>query len=259
MPELTFPYCITVGGPLIVRPGGGAEYDILVGLVSWGVGCAYLPGVFSRVSKSYDWIVETVCAESNDPPGSLCDLNRISESDIFQTSIQLSISVRRCFQNVTNMCFAAPNNIVTHTFHLFYFSQPPPTYHPTSTPNEQPTSTPSMSSQPTSGPPTLALPPTLNPTMSPTTLKPTKPPSASAPPPVGSSSKKTAEPELSTLQEDAGGGAEPEVSTLQEDEVDGVILDVEESKAPINSSRISDCSFVAVASVGSMISMLLIL
>jgi hypothetical protein len=76
---------------------------------------------------------------------------------------------------------------------------------------------------------------------------------------VGSSSKKTAEPELSTLQEDAGGGAEPEVSTLQEDEVDGVILDVEESKAPINSSRISDCNFVAVASVGSMISMWMIL
>jgi hypothetical protein len=34
---------------------------------------------------------------------------------------------------------------------------------------------------------------------------------------------------------------------------------VEESKASINSSRISYCSFVAVASVGSMISMWLIL
>lgn len=60
------------GGPLIVRPGGGAEYDIIVGIVSWGVGCAYLPGVFSRVSMSYDWIVEVVCAYSQDSTGSVC-------------------------------------------------------------------------------------------------------------------------------------------------------------------------------------------
>lgn len=60
------------GGPLIVRPGGGAEYDIIVGIVSWGVGCAYLPGVFSRVSMSYDWIAEVVCAYSQDITGSVC-------------------------------------------------------------------------------------------------------------------------------------------------------------------------------------------
>ena len=84
-----------IGGPLIVRPGGGVKYDILVGLVSWGVGCAYLPGVFSRVSMSYDWILEVVCAESKDPTGSMCDLNRISVS---QTSSTASMSVRRCFQ-----------------------------------------------------------------------------------------------------------------------------------------------------------------
>ena len=60
------------GGPLIVRPGGGAGYDIIVGIVSWGVGCAYLPGVFSRVSMSYDWIVEVVCAYSQDMSGSVC-------------------------------------------------------------------------------------------------------------------------------------------------------------------------------------------
>ncbi len=82
---------------------------------------------------------------------------------------------------------------------------------------------------------------------------------------MGSSSKKTAEPEISTQEADAGDGiildveAKPGVSTLQEDGVDGVILDVEESKAPINSSRRSDCSFVAVAAVGSMISMWMIL
>jgi hypothetical protein len=78
---------------------------------------------------------------------------------------------------------------------------------------------------------------------------------------LGSSSKKTAEPEISTLEEDVGDGiildeeAEPEVSTFQEDGVDGAILDAEESKAPINSSKRSQFSFFAVAATGSMISM----
>lgn len=60
-----------VGGPLIV-PGDAPEADVQVGVVSWGIGCAFLPGVFSRVSSSYDWIKETVCDSSNDPPRSLC-------------------------------------------------------------------------------------------------------------------------------------------------------------------------------------------
>jgi secreted trypsin-like serine protease len=82
-----------LGGPLILRPGGGAEYDILVGLVSWGVGCAYLPGVFSRVSMSYDWIKNTTCAESRDPTGSFCELDRNSGFDYAQASSSTSTSV----------------------------------------------------------------------------------------------------------------------------------------------------------------------
>ncbi|KAL3805446.1 hypothetical protein ACHAW5_009452 [Stephanodiscus triporus] len=186
------------GGPLIVRPGGGATYDILVGLVSWGVGCAYLPGVFSRVSMSYDWILEVVCAESQDPTGSMCDLNRISDSQISSTT-----------------------------------SMSHPTYVPNASLNERPTSTPSLSSEPSSSPPTLAPPLTSSPTLSPTTSKLTTPPRSS------SSSKKT---------------AEPEISTLREDEVDGIIFE-EESKAPVNSSSGSGCSYVAVAAVGSTILM----
>ncbi|KAL3823948.1 hypothetical protein ACHAXA_007919 [Cyclostephanos tholiformis] len=174
------------GGPLIVRPGGGAEYDILVGLVSWGVGCAYLPGVFSRVSMSYDWILNTTCAESKDPTGSLCELNRISGSDNLQTSSSTAMS-------------------------------PPPKFFPTSLPIEQPTSTPSLSSEPTSGYP------------------------SSEPPPR---SQKAAKPEISTLQEDVD---------------DSVILEEEESKAPINSSLRLSCKFVAVVAVSGMISMYVML
>ncbi|KAL7444465.1 hypothetical protein ACHAXH_008913 [Discostella pseudostelligera] len=59
------------GGPLII-PGYDPESDVQVGVVSWGIGCAFLPGVFSRVSTNYGWIQQTVCGSSTDPPVSLC-------------------------------------------------------------------------------------------------------------------------------------------------------------------------------------------
>lgn len=45
------------GGPLIVK-GASSSNDILVGIVSWGNGCAEpsYAGVYSRVSAHYDWI-----------------------------------------------------------------------------------------------------------------------------------------------------------------------------------------------------------
>lgn len=66
------------GGPLVMKGTGKGgddglpEGDVLIGLVSWGVRCAYLPGVFSRVSAGYEWIQETVCQTSRSPPASLC-------------------------------------------------------------------------------------------------------------------------------------------------------------------------------------------
>jgi secreted trypsin-like serine protease len=48
------------GGPLIVEGSDEGE-DLLVGIVSWGRGCAIYPGVYSRVSSGYSWIRSQIC------------------------------------------------------------------------------------------------------------------------------------------------------------------------------------------------------
>ncbi len=53
------------GGPLVVR-GGNAGADIQVGVVSWGIDCGRegIPGIYSQVSKAYNWIQDEVCKGS---------------------------------------------------------------------------------------------------------------------------------------------------------------------------------------------------
>jgi len=53
------------GSPLVIPSPDG---DLLVGLVSWGRGCAIYPGVYSRMSSFYNWARTHVCYLSSTPP-----------------------------------------------------------------------------------------------------------------------------------------------------------------------------------------------
>ena len=47
------------GGPMVIRKDDSWQ---LIGLVSWGYGCALpgYPGVYTRISKFTDWLIQTM-------------------------------------------------------------------------------------------------------------------------------------------------------------------------------------------------------
>eukprot|EP00978_Attheya_sp_CCMP212_P028847 scaffold100691_cov61-Attheya_sp.AAC.3 len=55
------------GGPLVIIPNTSSHPSdhILVGITSWGIGCAhdFLPGVYARVSHVLEWIKGTICRQ----------------------------------------------------------------------------------------------------------------------------------------------------------------------------------------------------
>ncbi|KAL7443682.1 hypothetical protein ACHAXM_009340 [Skeletonema potamos] len=128
------------GGPLIIR-GNDASQDVLVGVVSWGIGCAYLPGVYGRVSQAYGWIQQTACEVSSDTSGStLCGTEHPTQSPKPTESPTSSPSLRP-----TDKPSGSPSS--------------PPSYSPTT--SSQPSSKPTVSTSPTiSSSPTLSSAPT---------------------------------------------------------------------------------------------------
>jgi len=50
------------GGPLTVVDQG---HHVLIGVVSWGYGCAVMPGVYQEVAKQTTWIFETMNKDHN--------------------------------------------------------------------------------------------------------------------------------------------------------------------------------------------------
>eukprot|EP00544_Gedaniella_sp_CCMP2646_P009510 CAMPEP_0202485578 /NCGR_PEP_ID=MMETSP1361-20130828/4393_1 /ASSEMBLY_ACC=CAM_ASM_000849 /TAXON_ID=210615 /ORGANISM="Staurosira complex sp., Strain CCMP2646" /LENGTH=418 /DNA_ID=CAMNT_0049114525 /DNA_START=80 /DNA_END=1336 /DNA_ORIENTATION=+ len=57
------------GGPLLIK-GNSANTDLIVGITSWGIDCARLPGVYARLDNAeiHNWIIENICTLSESPP-----------------------------------------------------------------------------------------------------------------------------------------------------------------------------------------------
>jgi len=152
------------GGPLILK-GNSPEEDVQIGVVSWGIGCAYLPGVFSRTSSAYDWIREVVCEDSAEPPDSLCDLERMpstAPSSSSSPSAMPSLSTEPSMEPT-----GGPTSVPSETPSLAPSVYPTLTNKPSAMPSEAPSlapsSWPTISSLPSASPrPSVSLAPVSN-------------------------------------------------------------------------------------------------
>ncbi len=184
------------GGPLVVK-GNDASQDVLIGVVSWGIGCAYLPGVYGRVSQAYDWIKEEACAVSDDTAAStLCGTRQPSLSP---TTAEPTVTPSESPTSVpSSEPTAEPSASPSGTPSLVPSSEPSAAPSLSGQPSEMPSSSPSLrpsgnpsalpSTSPSSAPTTSSQPssePSSTPSDVPSTvpsLKPSNSPSLSAAP-----------------------------------------------------------------------------
>jgi len=92
------------GGPLLLKGSSSSssssdDDDELVGLVSWGISCAddEYPGVYTRISYYYDWIIETMCDLNSNPSGLpegvVCESSSSSSSSSSNTGGSVGVGV----------------------------------------------------------------------------------------------------------------------------------------------------------------------
>lgn len=149
------------GGPLLLTPNEDYNDDSLVGIVSWGRGCADedFPGVYTRISYFYDWIVGTMCVlgAASAPP--YVDCNEIlglpptdtpvEDVDIRDEDITVAPPIATPTAAPTKTATAAPTATPTKT------ATAAPTATPTKTATAAPTKTPTKA--PTEAPETLEV------------------------------------------------------------------------------------------------------
>lgn len=140
------------GGPLVIT-GDDASKDVQVGVVSWGVGCAYLPGVFSRTSYAYDWIQDMACKLSSDTSGSnLCGTPEPTNEPTEPPTLS---PTKRPTPGPTPQPTNQPTNEPTvvpteaPTFAPSPFPSSKPSTKPSVSPSSSPSSSPTISPEPT--------------------------------------------------------------------------------------------------------------
>mmetsp|Transcript_5200 Transcript_5200/g.13019 ORF Transcript_5200/g.13019 Transcript_5200/m.13019 type:complete len:1009 (+) Transcript_5200:105-3131(+) len=82
--------CQGDSGGALVKTGPDSSEDVLVGLVSWGFGCAdpNFPGVYSRLSAYYaDFLQPMICEHSRSPPPYLNCINSETGNIITQAPV----------------------------------------------------------------------------------------------------------------------------------------------------------------------------
>jgi len=119
------------GGPLLTAA------NVVVGIVSWGTGCAHAesPGVYARVSTAYGWITDQVCEMSNFPPA-FCGPQPTPPPTPEPTPQPTNSPSLRPTLAPTNAPTPAPTNAPT----------PAPTNAPTPAPTNAPTPAPTIPS-----------------------------------------------------------------------------------------------------------------
>ena len=118
------------GGPMLITDDyGRPEHDLLVGIVSWGFGCADMefPGVYTRVSFHYDWILDNICNLNPGGAPAYADCDAILNG--LDTGSQ---SDRGTIAPVRPETIIAPNDNID-------VYRPPITEPPTTTPTRNPT------------------------------------------------------------------------------------------------------------------------
>jgi len=166
------------GGPLIIRNDNGPGGDIIVGVVSWGIGCGVMPGVYSRASMGYDWIRSTVCEKSKYPPTRLCAGLTLKPSTSHPTThkptdtpTQSSSATPSTKGPTTHKPTDSPTQSPSATPSTVPTSKSPTTHKPTDSPTQLPSATPSTMPKST---PSTESPTKSKPTNLPTSSDPTK-------------------------------------------------------------------------------------